>query len=44
MLENAWTYSPSDALAYYNVDAKTGLSADAVEKNRELYGENSELQ
>jgi hypothetical protein len=44
MLENAWTHSAEDVLAHYSVDAKKGLSTDAVERNRKLYGENSKLE
>ncbi|KAK8861439.1 potassium/sodium efflux P-type ATPase, fungal-type [Kwoniella newhampshirensis] len=41
MLDNAWTYTPSDALAYYGTDGDIGLSEEQVKKNRELYGENT---
>ncbi|WWD16654.1 potassium/sodium efflux P-type ATPase, fungal-type [Kwoniella shandongensis] len=41
MLSNAWTYTPSDALAYYGTKVDVGLSEDQVKKNRELYGENT---
>ena len=40
MLANAWTFSPSDALAYFNTDGEKGLTDDQVKSYRELYGEN----
>jgi hypothetical protein len=43
MLATAWTYTQQDALAFYGVDAKTGLSDEQAKQNRELYGENSTL-
>ncbi|KAL7422882.1 hypothetical protein Q5752_002179 [Cryptotrichosporon argae] len=41
MLANAWTQSPQDAFAYYGTDPATGLTAEQVKRNRELYGENT---
>jgi Ca2+ transporting ATPase len=40
MLPRAWTYSPQDALAFYDTHADNGLTEDQVKRNRELYGEN----
>ncbi|EIW69060.1 hypothetical protein TREMEDRAFT_62788 [Tremella mesenterica DSM 1558] len=41
MLDDAWTYTPEDALAYYGTSAEKGLSDEQVERNRQLYGENT---
>ncbi|KAI9632420.1 calcium-transporting ATPase [Dioszegia hungarica] len=41
MLQNAWTVSPADALAFYKTNLETGLSAEDIKRNRELYGENT---
>ena len=41
-MEAAWTKSPGDVLAHFQVDAKLGLSAAHAAKNRELYGKNGE--
>ena len=43
MLAKAWTYSPEDALAFYGSNPETGLTAEQIKRNRELYGENCEL-
>jgi Ca2+ transporting ATPase len=43
MLDRAWTYSPTEALAHYLTNPKTGLDATQVRNHRELYGENGEL-
>lgn len=40
MLDNAWTYSPEDALGYYGTKLETGLAEEQVQRHRELYGEN----
>lgn len=43
MLQNAWTLSPEDALAFYNTNPDTGLTTQDAKRNRELYGENCKL-
>lgn len=43
MLDRAWTYTPSDALAHYDTNPKRGLSQLQVQQNRALYGENGRL-
>jgi hypothetical protein len=40
MLSRAWTYTPQDALAFYDSHPENGLSEPQVKRNRELYGEN----
>jgi Ca2+ transporting ATPase len=40
MLSRAWTYTPQDALAFYDTHPENGLSEQQVKRNRELYGEN----
>jgi len=40
MLSRAWTYTPQEALAFYDSHPENGLSEPQVKRNRELYGEN----
>ena len=39
-MEAAWTRTPEDVLAHFQVDQDTGLSAAHVAKNQEVYGKN----
>ena len=44
MLSRAWTYTPQDALAFYDTHPENGLSEQQVKRNRELYGENCKFR
>lgn len=42
MLNNAWTFTPQDALGHFGTNPDTGLTDEQVRRNREAYGENCE--
>lgn len=39
-MQAAWTRTPEDVLAHFQVDPNVGLSAGHVAKNQEVYGKN----
>ncbi|XAO26947.1 potassium/sodium efflux P-type ATPase, fungal-type [Cryptococcus bacillisporus CA1280] len=41
MLNNAWTFTPQDALGHFGTNPDTGLTDEQVRRNREAYGENA---